>query len=117
MIVFWSGKAVSENDRLLPGKGRWRSSLAYKGFKESVAWALRAEHLDKPPIEGSVSVRLLMYLNADMDAANVIKPVLDAIELARVVKNDKQIRTFWFHREDTEKGEDDWIGIMIQEVK
>ena len=117
MIVYWSGKAVSENHRLLPGKRRWRANPEYKGFKDSLAWALRAEQRDKPPMEGSVSVRLFMYLNAKMDAANVVKPVLDAIELARVVKNDKQIRTCWFHREDTEKGEDDWIGIMIQEVK
>ena len=117
MIAFWRGKAVSENDRLLPGKGRWRVNPEYRGFKESVAWALRAEQMDKPPREGSVSVRLFMFLNANMDAANVIKPVLDAIELARVVKNDKQVKTCWFHREDKEEGQDDRIGIIIKEVK
>ena len=116
MIAFWTGLAVSENDRLLPGKGRWRANPAYKAFKEGVAWSVRIEQQDKPPIEGPVCVRLFMELNPEMDATNIIKPVLDGIELAGAIKNDRQIRTFCCYREDWGAGEEDRIGIIVQEL-
>ena len=116
MIAFWTGLAVSENDRLLPGRGRWRANPAYKAFKESVAWVLRIEQKDTPPIEGPVSVRLFLELNPDIDAQNVLKPVFDAIQLAGVIKNDRQIRTFSCYREDRRAEEDDRIGIIVQEI-
>ena len=116
MIAFWSGRAVSENDRLLPGKGRWRLNPGYKAFKEGVAYALRIKQLDAPPIEGPVCVRLFMELNPDIDAQNIIKPVLDGIQLAGVFKNDKQVRTFSFYRENRAAKDEDHIGIIVQEV-
>ena len=117
IIASWTGKAVSENDRLLPGRGRWRANPAYKAFKEGVAWMVRIEQKDTPPIKGPVCVRLFMELNPDMDAANIIKPIFDAIQLSCAIVNDKQIRTFSCYREDQEAGEDDRIGIIVQEMK
>ena len=116
MIAFWTGLAVSENDRILPGRGRWRANPAYKAFKEGVTWVLRIKQLDTPPIEGPVCVRLFMELNPDMDAQNLVKPVLDALELARVIKNDKQVRSFSFYREDTKSKNQDSIGIIVTEL-
>jgi len=116
MIAFWTGRAVSENDRLLPGKGRWKPNPEYKAFKESVAWVLRQEQLDRPPIEGPVCVRLFIELNPKMDAQNVLKPVFDALELAGVIKNDKQIRIFSCYREDRRAKDEDHIGIFVREV-
>lgn len=116
MIASWHGKAVSENRRLLPGaaKGRLISNPDYKAFKESVAWACK---LENEHLEGPVSVRLFLELGLRMDAQNVIKPVLDALELAGVIKNDKQVRSFSFHREDRAAKEEDRIGILVQEMK
>ena len=113
MICFWHGRAVSENRRLAPGEGRYRANKAYKAFKESVAWACKL-HLEH--CEGPVSVRLFMDLNPRMDAQNVIKPVLDALELAGIINNDKQVRSFSFYREDRAAKEDDRIRILVQEV-
>ena len=116
IIASWTGKAVSENDRLLPGRGRWRANPAYKAFKDSVAWVLRIEQEDMPSIEEPVSVRLFLELNPKIDAQNVLKPVLDALQLAGVIKNDKQVRTFSCHCEDRAAGEEDRIGIIVQEI-
>lgn len=116
IIASWTGKAVSENDRLLPGRGRWRANPEYKAFKEGVAWVLRIEQKDTPPIKGPVCVQLFMELNPDMDAQNIIKPLLDALELAGVIKDDKQIRTFSFYRENWGASEEDRIGIFVQEL-
>lgn len=114
MICFWHGRAVSENDRLLPGKGRLIPNKDYKAFKESVAWTCKAHY---EHFEGSVSVRLFMELNPRMDAQNVIKPVLDALEIAGIIKNDKQVRTFSFYRGDRKPKEEDRIGILVQEME
>jgi len=116
IIASWTGKAVSENDRLLPGRGRWRANPAYKAFKESVAWVLRIEQEDMPSIEEPVSVRLFLELNPKIDAQNVLKPVFDALQLAGVIKNDRQIRIFSCYREDWGAGKDDRIGIIVQEI-
>ena len=113
MIAFWTGRAVSENQRLSPGKGRLIPNKGYKSFKESVAWVLKS-HVEH--FKGPVSVRLFMELNPRMDAQNVIKPVLDALELAGVIDNDKQVRTFSFYREDRGAKEEDRIGIIVSEV-
>ena len=116
IIASWTGKAVSENDRLLPGKGRWRANPAYKAFKEGVAMVLRVEQGSTPPLEGPVCARLFLELNPKMDAQNVLKPVFDALQLAGVIKNDRQIRTFSCYREDRAAGEEDRIGIIVQEI-
>ena len=93
-----------------------RANPAYKAFKESVAWACKLVH-NGLPIEGPVSVRLWMELNPRIDAQNVIKPVLDALEIAGIIKNDKQVCSFSFHREDRPPREEDKIGISVREIE
>jgi Holliday junction resolvase RusA-like endonuclease len=115
MIAFWSGKAISDNRRIIPGKqGRFVSNPAYRAFKESVAWECKAhgEYFDCP-----VSVRLTIAISPRMDAQDVIKPVLDALELAGVIRNDRQVKHFQFHREPKQRGEQDRITIYVTEAK
>lgn len=110
MTVFWAGQAVSENNRMRPGRRHWRSNPAYKAFKESVAWACKA-HMER--FDGPVSVRLMVFLNPRVDATNIIKPVLDGLELAGVVRNDRQVRAFSLYRENRASDEPDRIGIFV----
>ena len=117
IVASWTGRAVSENRRLAKGKGRWIPNEDYQAFKDSIAWVVRAEVMDRPPISGPVQVRLFMELNPLMDAANIIKPVLDGIELAGAIANDKQVRTCSFHREDSKPGGEDKISIVIKEME
>jgi len=115
VIIFWAGKAVSENRRLAKGRCRWIPNKDYQAFKESIAWACK-KWADGQTFDGPVSVRLLMALNPRMDAQNVVKPVLDALELAGVIRNDRQVRQFGFYRTDRAKGEDDRIDIFVREA-
>ena len=115
MIAFWSGCAVSANRRLEPGGSRWHASEDYKTFRDSMAWTLRA-HAERFP--GPVSVRLFVVLGAQMDTDVIIKPALDALQLAGVVTNDRQVRHVCVHREDRKKGEkDDRIAFFVSEAK
>jgi Holliday junction resolvase RusA-like endonuclease len=115
MICFWQGNAVSANRRLEPGAGRWHASEEYKAFRDSLAWTLKAhfEHF-----AGPVSVRLFAVLGLRMDSDAIIKPCLDALELAGVLANDRQVRQLSIYREDRMKGEtEDRIGFFISELK
>ena len=114
MIAFWTGRAVSENQRLTPGQGRYRVNEEYRAFKEAIAWSCKA-HAEQ--FQGPVSVRLFLLLNPRMDAQNIIKPVLDGLQLAGVYKDDKQVRRFCFCREDRKRGDKDTIGIIVKELK
>jgi Holliday junction resolvase RusA-like endonuclease len=114
MIAFWSGKAVSANRRLEPGADRWHTSDEYRAFKDSLAWTLKA-HAEC--FSGPVSVRLFVVLIAQMDTDAIIKPCLDALQLAGVVDNDRQVRHICVHREDRKKGEtEDRIGFYVTEA-
>jgi len=106
MIIFWSGRAVSENRRLAKGRGRWIPNKDYQTFKESIAWTCR-QWAEGQSFNGPVSVRLLLALN----------PRMDALQLAGVIRNDRQVRQFSFYREDRKKGEDDRIDIFVREIE
>lgn len=113
MIAWWTGRAISENRRIAPGNGRFRVNEDYRAFRESLAWMIkpRAEHF-----AGPVCVRLILQLNPRMDAQNVIKPVLDALQDAGVLDDDRQVQRLSLYREDR-KGTEDTIGIVVTEVK
>lgn len=115
MIAFWAGRAVSENRRLAKGQGRWIPNKNYQAFKESLAWTCKKE-ADGQSFQGPVSVRLLLTLNPRIDGQNVVKPVLDALQLAGVIRNDRQVRQFGFYRIDRERGEEDRIDIFVREA-
>ena len=106
MIIFWAGKAISENQRIAPGRGRYIVNQEYAAFKESVAWACK-KWAEGQSFDGPVCVRLLMALN----------PRMDALQLAGVIRNDRQVRQFSFYREDRKKGEDDRIDIFVREIE
>lgn len=114
MICFWHGKAINENQRTVSEHGRLKPGEAYRVLEESVARVCKANF---PKFTGPVSVRLFMMLSPKMDAQKVIKPCLDALELAGVIENDRQVRHFSFYRENRRPTEQDSIGIAVTQVK
>jgi Holliday junction resolvase RusA-like endonuclease len=90
----WTGKAYGVNRRLDTTRyGHVYTRADYKGFKQGLAWSLheaRKHCDDKLPYHGDVSVHIHMVVRHDIDAC--IKPVLDALELADVLSDDKQVR-------------------------
>ena len=89
----WSGKAVSANRRLAPGKGgRFYRAADYTSFLKSLAVTFQAEASRQRWVTTKVpvAVEICAWLPAQMDGEAVQKPVLDALELAGVVVNDRQ---------------------------
>jgi Holliday junction resolvase RusA-like endonuclease len=67
---------------------------------------------------GPVSVRLFAVLGPRIDSDAIIKPCLDALELAGVLTNDRQVRQISVYREDRMKDEtEDRIGFFVTETK
>ncbi len=114
MTVFWQGKAVGVNKRLLYGKSRMVPNKDYQAFKESIAWKFRKL---KGSFLGLVDVNLTVCLRKGMDTDSVIKPCLDALQLGGVVVNDGQVRNIHVIREYHKKGELDRIWFFVDEVK
>jgi len=112
MRVYWTGVAVGTNRRLIKGRGRFIANPEYTAFKYSMAWELS---LHKEVFTGPVSVRLTLELNKRMDTDSVIKPCLDALQEAGVVKNDKQVRIINVFRKDRE-GKEDKITFNVRGI-
>jgi len=116
MIATWLGKAVGANRRLLwsPRAHRMVPNPAYKKFKESMA-AEFMNHAER--FEGAVHVYVRMILNARMDSDSILKPLFDALELAEIVKNDNQIKSYAVNRENKKRGEPDRVVVIVEEEK
>ncbi len=117
IIAKWTGKAYGVNKRLDTTRyGRIYASHGYKGFKEGLAWVLRAANHRHVTFEGPVRVDVWYVMRHDLDA--LTKPVMDAIALAGIVKNDKQIAERHEYRKWKTRLRDlDEIEITIRRVK
>ncbi|MFG1260058.1 RusA family crossover junction endodeoxyribonuclease [Xanthobacter flavus] len=73
--------------RNVPGKGRVKTK-AYKDWRQDAAWQIKAQ---RPPRFGetvAISIQVPRSVKADLD--NLNKAVLDALQDAGVVANDRQ---------------------------
>ena len=87
--VWWRGKVVPDNRRLILGKqGRFVANPKYKAFKEALAWEIKATCKKKYK---QISLCISFALKSRVDKQNLLKPICDAIELSGIIKNDRQI--------------------------
>lgn len=108
MIIKWTGVAISENERLRPGRmpdgrPRWYSTNQYKAFLNSLIWGLKGKWGNKTPLK-ALSVELDVWINPRMDAHNVEKACFDALQQAGVVVNDNKIlhHGFTIHKKESQ---------------
>jgi Holliday junction resolvase RusA-like endonuclease len=111
----WTGKAVSANRRLAPGRGgRLYRTAEYTAFLKSLAVTFQAEASRQRWVTTKVpvAVEIRVWLPARMDGEAVQKPVLDALQLAGVVENDRQCRDVRVRHMGTEQ--ESRIEIVVQ---
>ena len=94
----WTGIAVSDNDRVIPGaKGKaWRPNPLYQQFKESMAWCIRVAINRK--LTGWIWIGLKVDLPPRMDTMACIKAACDAVELSGAIENDNQVNRLTIER-------------------
>ena len=111
-ILKWEGRAVGENRRLETARGRFYASANYKAFMDSMVWTFKAQGgkvlFTYPDVLIHASVGPLV------DDHNLFKPILDAIERAGLVDNDRNIRWKRMAPPDRHpRGQDDEITVIL----
>ena len=117
MTATWAGMAVSDNRRLIQGRGRMVANPAYQVFKESMAWALAADPcgIGFPP-EARVRVHLTVTLPRRMDISAVVKAALDAIQLTGAITDDNKVDELVVTRAGIAKGRQATIRFTVDPV-
>jgi len=90
---YYHGPAIGSNRRLQPAKGRMVSTVSYAKFKEALAVTFLSqknglETIKKPQ---EVSLDILIRCPPKADPTNFLKPIADALEVAEVYENDRQV--------------------------
>jgi Holliday junction resolvase RusA-like endonuclease len=75
---------ITANKRLIPAHGRFISNPKYTAFKKHLFAMTRNIKL-KP------CYRISIYVECFCDIDNVIKPVLDALQMRGVIEDDKDV--------------------------
>lgn len=111
----WTGKAVGVNRRLIKARnGRFVLSPAYRAFKDSLHLTINTSGRPVAPHQGTLHVTVYQESNHDCDA--LLKPVIDAMEAAGVLKDDKQVMSITVRRiPKLKRTHDDHIEVSVRE--
>ena len=123
-ILYWQGRSVSVNKwtavRVIKKGGKHIAMVykttAYKKFIQSLADAILSNQIKAVPEGSYIDILIGMSMWKMRDSDSAIKPILDAMELSGIVKNDRYIRDLkierWYHKRD----EPDVIQIFITKI-
>ena len=108
----WTGQAVGVNKRLIPGKKRLVANPGYRAYKADMTllYKLNNRHAI---MTGDVKVFIGMTVNNARDIDSLIKPVLDALEGAMVIENDRQVVQLDVTKATKKAGEADRIYVEV----
>lgn len=80
------------------GKARLFTTKEHKDLVEAITFQFQAAH-SGPPIDHYVDARLILAMSKRTDSDAPVKAILDCLEKAGVVSNDKRIRDIVIRRE------------------
>jgi len=105
---------ASVNARTVKGcGGRLRTSDEYRVCKECLAVLFRKYRTDNT-FPGPVVVWLAIETAKDIDST--IKVILDALQIAEVYKNDKQIDCLHVYRKKIKRGQFEAVNVKVEEI-
>lgn len=113
----WRGKAVSKNRMHVAHPHRESRRIVntreYREYVESMSMTWMCER-PKWPIGEPFDVLIAVVLGVRMDPQNVIDPVLDALEKAHIVTNDRWVRNLILRKIGNHRpSEDDVIRVLV----
>lgn len=94
------------------GSARLYNSASYRKKVESIVWSFRVA-VDRPPIDFPVDAELVFVLSKRTDSDACVKGVLDALEKAGVVANDRLIRNIRIERRYKAQRASDRVGVRL----
>jgi len=82
------------------GKLRLITTAKARKWKEVATWELKSQRLNAPTITGPCEARIVLYLPTRAgDADNYVKLVLDAVQSAGIIENDRQVMSLTVSKE------------------
>lgn len=93
ICVEWKGKAYGVNRWLETNRyGTIYKNPGYQGFQEGLTWLMIKERILQGAVKGDVMVRIELTIHVMRDIDSLIKPILDCLETADVIENDRCIK-------------------------
>lgn len=94
--LFYTGSVISSNKRLIPSRGRFISGTKYRNFKTDMAmtWQLQSKHRNV----GEFDIDIYCRVNNRLDHHNLLKPILDSLQDAVIIQNDKLAGKVTMHK-------------------
>jgi Holliday junction resolvase RusA-like endonuclease len=79
-----------------------RSFLApkFRAFKEAMILTFRGQKTEICPIENKVIVRVVLHVGNRLDIDALEKTILDSLEKAGILKNDKRVKGYFLWDEE-----------------
>jgi Holliday junction resolvase RusA-like endonuclease len=95
------GPVVSINAKFMHMKSG-RSFLApkFRAFKDAMILTFRGQRTEICPIENKVIVRVVLHVGNRLDIDALEKTILDSLEKAGILKNDKRVKGYFLWNEE-----------------
>lgn len=113
LTIEYRGKLVSDNRRIMRSRhGMVINTKQYRNFKHDLKYIIRSrmgsgfETVNEP-----FGVRIKVWTSKD--AQNLIKPVMDALEIAGSIKNDGLLRELYLVKQKIKRGLPEQIVIEL----
>ena len=97
--------------------GKRFKNKEYAKFQNNLTYEMLKQGRYKPAMTETVSVKLFFSISKQRDIDSLIKPVLDCLQKASVIKNDNLIRRLLVIKDIKKTGEPDSIKIICSEIK
>ncbi len=113
-IIVKDFNIISENERLVPGRGRLILNSKYRKCKNDLILLMRSQLPDNyKSIDSNLPITVAVHTYKDID--NVQKIIFDSMQLAGVIDNDRLIEDIRIVKFPVKRGKPDRIEIFIEE--
>lgn len=112
-LIYYVGKLAGINKKYI--SKTFVLSKEYRQLKSDLAMIAKENYLGKEQLKTDVIVQIIIWTNKDIDAC--IKIILDSIELAGVIENDKQVKEIQIVKKETKRSEQEKLIVLIGEKK
>ena len=92
-------------------QGRRFKTPAYKAWREEFCLKAKTDCVDFEAKEVIITFGIKNFKMADLD--NLIKPLLDALQEAHIIKDDRYIEKIHANKVKVDKKEDEYIEITL----
>ncbi len=112
-LLVYTGETAGTNQRHMVSKGKIILTKKYRDFKKALINTWYNPKLKT--VTKNIHLDILMLINKKRDSDSLLKPIFDALEGAKIIKNDNQIMSYYVEKR-IRKSNQDTIIVYLYEV-